>query len=251
MKILVTIKQVVDHNIKVRAKPSKDNVDIEYAKMSINPFDERAIEEAIRLKEQNIATEIIALSIGSEKVIEQLRVALAKGVDRAILVHSSQMLENIYIAKIIKQIYLKEKPQLILSGKQAIDDDAMEIPQMVAGMLDLPQIIAVSKLIIDNNKVIATKEIEQGQEMVSVYLPCVISTDLSINEPRFVKLPQLILARKKEIEIIPLDSLNIIHQNLLIINDYKDNDIKKNCNFLNNVEELAKLLKNETINNNV
>jgi len=209
MKILVSVKRVVDYNIKVRIKADGSDVDIDGVKMGVNPFDENAIEEAIRLKEKGIATEVIAVSLGTAANQDVLRHALAMGADRAILVESEPSLQPLQVAKILKSIVLREQPELILLGKQAIDDDAGQTGQMLAALLDYPQATFVSALEINGNEIVATREVDGGTETLALSLPAVVTADLRLNEPRFVKLPNLMMARKKAIETISPAALGI------------------------------------------
>jgi len=209
MKILVSVKRVVDYNIKVRIKADGSDVDIDGVKMGVNPFDENAIEEAIRLKEKGIATEVIAVSLGTAANQDVLRHALAMGADRAILVESEPSLQPLQVAKILKSIVLREQPELILLGKQAIDDDAGQTGQMLAALLDYPQATFVSALEINGNEIVVTREVDGGTETLALSLPAVVTADLRLNEPRFVKLPNLMMARKKAIETISPAALGI------------------------------------------
>ncbi len=243
MRILVGAKRVVDANVKVRVKADNSNVDIEHSKMSLNPFDENAIEEASKLKEAGIATEIIAVSIGNAKCIDTLRTALARGCDRAILVETNEVIEPLFVAKIFKEIVLKEKPDLILLGKQAIDDDANQVGQMLAGMLDYPQSTFISSLEIIDGKIRTVREIDNGTETLEVTLPAVLTADLYLNEPRFIKLPQLMLAKKKIIETIQLTDLNIEQRPTTRLLKAVDGEIKKKCTFIDSVDELVDILK--------
>ena len=246
IKIMVCAKRVVDANIKVRVKSDGSNVDIEHSKMSLNPFDENAIEEAVRIKEAGNASEIFAVSIGSEKCTDTLRTALARGCDRAILVRTSANIEPIHIAKTLKQIVLREKPDLILIGKQAIDDDANQVGQMLAAMLDYPQATFISKLELNGNKIIACRELDNGTESLEVTLPAVVTADLHLNEPRFVKLPQLMMAKKKTIEHIELADLGISTKPSTRLIKAMDGEIKKNCIMLEDCTQILKILNEVT-----
>ncbi len=209
MKLLVAIKRVVDYNIKVRAKADGSDVDIATVKMSINPFDEVAVEEALRLREAGIATEIVAVAVGTAQSQDVLRHALAMGVDRAILVETDAVTEPLATAKLLKAITQREQPQLILIGKQAIDDDAAETGQMLAALLNVGQGTFASKLELTSSHVTVTREISGGQEKVSLPLPAVITADLRLNEPRYVKLPNLMQAKKKPIETVKSSDLGV------------------------------------------
>lgn len=243
MKILVCAKRVVDPNVKVRVKTDHSDVDIEHSKMSLNPFDENAIEEAVKMKEAGKASEIVAVSIGSLKCEDTLRTALARGCDRAILVEAVENYEPINIAKILKAIYLKEQPNLIMLGKQAIDDDANQVTQMLAGMLDLPQATFASKVEIADNALVIRREIDGGTETIKVSLPAVVSADLYLNEPRFIKLPQLMQAKKKPIEKIAVAELGLeLSRRSRLIKVY-DGEVKKQCKQLASIDELINVIK--------
>jgi len=209
MKLLVAIKRVVDYNIKVRPKADGSDVDIATVKMSINPFDEVAVEEALRLKESGIATEIVAVAVGTAQSQDVLRHALAMGVDRAILIETDAVTEPLATAKLLKAVVQREQPQLTLIGKQAIDDDAAETGQMLAALLNVGQGTFASKLELTADRVVVTREISGGQEKVSLPLPAVITTDLRLNEPRYVKLPNLMQAKKKPIETLKSSDLAV------------------------------------------
>ena len=207
MKILVAIKRVQDYNVKVRPKSDGSDVDIEGIKMGINPFDENALEEALRLKEKELASEITVVSIGDEKNQDVLRHGLAMGANRAILVETNELLEPLGVAKVLKGLVDKEKPDLILLGKLALDSDAGQTGQMLAGLLDYPQGTFASKVDIENNKILVTREIDGGTNTLKMNIPAVLTADLRLNEPRFVKLPNLMMARKKTIEKIKASEL--------------------------------------------
>lgn len=209
MKILVAVKRVVDYNIKVRIKPDGSDVDIAGVKMGINPFDENAIEEAIRLKEKGVASEVVVVSIGTSANQDVLRHALAMGADRAILIESDSKLQPLTVAKLLKAMTLREQPQLIMLGKQAIDDDAGQAGQMLAALLDYPQGTFASALEVKGHEIIVTREVDGGTETLALALPAVITADLRLNEPRFVKLPNLMMARKKTIETTSSAELGI------------------------------------------
>ena len=200
MKALVAVKRVVDYNVKVRVKSDGSDVDIGNVKMSMNPFDEIAVEEAVRLKEAGKISEIVAVSLGEKKCEDTLRTALAMGADRAVHVETEAVLEPLAVAKLLKAVAEKEQPQLLLLGKQAIDDDANQTAQMLAALLNAPQATFASKVDLTADEVVAQREIDGGVEEVALKLPAVISTDLRLNEPRFVKLPNLMQAKKKPLE---------------------------------------------------
>ena len=209
MKVLVPVKRVVDYNVKVRVKSDHSGVDIANVKMSMNPFDEIAVEEATRLKEKGIVTEIIAVSCGVAQCQETLRTAMAIGADRAILVETTEELQPLAVAKLLKALVDKEQPQLIILGKQAIDDDANQVGQMLAALCDFPQATFASKVELSADKVIVTREIDGGAETLSLTLPAVITTDLRLNEPRYVTLPNIMKAKKKPLENLKPEDLGV------------------------------------------
>ena len=209
MKVLVPVKRVVDYNVKVRVKSDGSGVDIANVKMSMNPFDEIALEEAMRLKEAGKVTEIIAVSCGVLQSQETLRTAMAIGADRAILVETDVELQPLAVAKLLKAIADKEQPQLIILGKQAIDDDANQTGQMLAALLDWPQATYASKVEIDGDKVKVTREVDGGMEIVALTLPAIITTDLRLNEPRYVTLPNIMKAKKKTLDNIKPEDLGV------------------------------------------
>jgi electron transfer flavoprotein beta subunit len=209
MKVLVPVKRVVDFNVKVRVKADGSGVDTANVKMSMNPFDEIAVEEAVRLKEKGVATEIVAVSCGAAACQETLRTALAIGADRAILVETSAELQPLAVAKLLKAIAAKESPQLVIMGKQAIDDDANQTGQMLAALLDWPQATFASKVDIAEGKATVKREIDGGLETLSMPLPAVITTDLRLNEPRYATLPNIMKAKKKPLETITPEALGV------------------------------------------
>jgi len=209
MKILVPVKRVVDYNVKVRVKSDGSGVDIANVKMSMNPFDEIAVEEAVRLKEAGKATEIVAISCGVAQCQETLRTAMAIGADRAILVETDAELQPLAVAKILKALIDKEKPQLVLVGKQAIDDDANQTAQMLAALAGLPQATFASKMAVEGAAAQVTREVDGGLETISVNLPAVISVDLRMNEPRYVTLPNIMKAKKKPLETVKPADLGV------------------------------------------
>jgi len=209
MKVLVAVKRVVDYNVKVRVKSDQSGVDIANVKMSMNPFDEIAVEEAVRLKEAGLVSEVIAFSAGPQQCQETLRTALAIGADRAILLETDIELQPLAVAKLLQAIYQRENPQLIILGKQAIDDDSNQTGQMLAALLNLPQATFASKVSITDGKAQVTREVDGGLETVSIALPAVVTTDLRLNEPRYVTLPNIMKAKKKQLDIIKPDDLGI------------------------------------------
>jgi len=209
MKILTPIKRVVDFNVKVRVKPDGSGVDTANVKMSMNPFDEIAVEEAVRLKEKGVATEIVAITCGVAACQETLRTALAIGADRAILVETNVELQPLAVAKLLKAIVAKEQPQLVVLGKQAIDDDANQTGQMLAGLLNWPQATFASKIDIANGVATVKREVDGGLETLELKLPAVVTTDLRLNEPRYATLPNIMKAKKKPLETVTPDTLGV------------------------------------------
>jgi len=205
MKVLVPVKRVVDYNVKVRAKSDGSGVDIANVKMSMNPFDEIAVEEAVRLKEKGAVTEVIAVSCGVQQCQETLRTALAMGADRAILVQSDDELQPLAVAKLLN----KEQPGLVILGKQAIDDDCNQTGQMLAALADLPQATFASKIEIEGDSATVTREIDGGLERLKVKLPAVVTTDLRLNEPRYVTLPNIMKAKKKQLDVVKPGELGV------------------------------------------
>jgi len=209
MKILVSVKRVVDFNVKVRVKADGSGVETANVKMSMNPFDEIAVEEAVRLKEAGVATEIVAVSCGVAACQETLRTALAIGADRAILVETSEELQPLAVAKLLQAVCTKESPKLVILGKQAIDDDANQTGQMLAALLGAPQATFASKLKIEGEKACVTREVDGGLETISIKLPAVVTTDLRLNEPRYVTLPNIMKAKKKTLETLKPEALGV------------------------------------------
>ena len=209
MKILVPVKRVVDYNVKVRVKPDGSGVDTANVKMSMNPFDEIAVEEAVRLKERGIATEIVAVSCGAATCQETLRTALAIGADRAILVQSEAELQPLAVAKLLAAVVKRESPQLVILGKQAIDDDANQVGQMLAALLDWPQATFASKVEVADGKATVKREVDGGLETVEMALPAVVTTDLRLNEPRYATLPNIMKAKKKPLDTVKPDALGV------------------------------------------
>ena len=209
MKTLVSVKRVVDFNVKVRVKSDGTGVDIANVKMSMNPFDEIAVEEAVRLKEKGIATEVVAVSCGVTQCQETLRTAMAIGADRAILVETSEELQPLAVAKILKALVDKEQPQLVILGKQAIDDDNNQTGQMLAALANLPQATFASKVEVADGAAKVTREVDGGLETIQVKLPAVVTTDLRLNEPRYVTLPNIMKAKKKPLETLKPADLGV------------------------------------------
>jgi electron transfer flavoprotein beta subunit len=209
MKVIVAVKRVVDYNVKVRVKSDQSGIELANVKMSMNPFDEIAIEEAVRLKEKGGVTEIIAVSCGVTQCAETLRTAMAIGADRAILVETTAELQPLAVAKLLKALVDKEQPGLIILGKQAIDDDCNQTGQMLAALGDWPQATFASKVAIMDGKLNATREVDGGSEHLSLSLPAIITTDLRLNEPRYVTLPNIMKAKKKPLETLKPEDLGV------------------------------------------
>jgi electron transfer flavoprotein beta subunit len=209
MKVLVPVKRVVDYNVKVRVKSDGTGVDIANVKMSMNPFDEIALEEAMRLKEAGKVTEVIAVSCGVTQSQETLRTGMAIGADRAILVETSADLEPLAVAKLLKAVADKEQPQLIILGKQAIDDDSNQTGQMLAALLGWPQATFASKVVLEEGKVTVTREVDGGLETLALTLPAIVTTDLRLNEPRYVTLPNIMKAKKKPLDVLKPEDLGV------------------------------------------
>ena len=209
MKILVAVKRVVDYNVKIRVKSDHSGVDLANVKMSMNPFDEIAVEEAVRLKEAGVATEVVVVSAGPTQCQETLRTALAIGADRAILVEAEADLQPLAVAKILKALSEKEQAQIIILGKQAIDDDSNQTGQMLASLMDIPQATFASKVVVADGKASVTREVDSGLETIAITLPAVITTDLRLNEPRYVTLPNIMKAKKKALEVVKPEELGV------------------------------------------
>lgn len=248
MKILVAIKRVVDYNVKVHIKPDGSNVEIDGVKMSVNPFDENAIEEALKLKEKGVATEIVAVSLGTVANQDVLRHGLAMGADRAVLIESDEELQPLAVAKLLKALVEREQPGLVMLGKQAVDDDAGQTGQMLAALLNYPQATYVSALTVNGNEVVATREVDGGTETIGLNLPAVITADLRLNQPRFVKLPNLMMARKKPIETIKAADLGVDTKPRLQLLKVSEPPARKAGIKVSNVQELlTKLREHEGI----
>ncbi len=245
MKILVPVKRVVDYNVKVRVKPDGSGVDTMNVKMSMNPFDEIAIEEAVRLKEKGIATEIIAVSCGVTACQETLRTALALGADRAILVETDTELQPLGVAKLLAAIALKEQPQFVILGKQAIDDDANQTGQMLAALLDWPQATYASKVDIAEGAVTVKREVDGGFETVQMKLPAIVTTDLRLNEPRYATLPNIMKAKKKPMETTSPATLGVDVTPRLTTLKVVEPPKRKGGGKVADVQELVAKLRNE------
>jgi len=242
---MVPIKRVVDFNVKVRVKADGSGVDTANVKMSMNPFDEIAIEEAVRLKEKNVATEIVVVSCGTSACQETLRTALAIGADRAILVDTNADLQPLAVAKLLKAIVLKEQPQVVILGKQAIDDDANQTGQMLAALLEWPQATFASKLDIANGIATVKREVDGGLETLEIKLPAIVTTDLRLNEPRYATLPNIMKAKKKPLETLTAEALGVDIAPHLTILKVVEPPKRRGGGKVADVAELVAKLRNE------
>ena len=245
MKVLVPVKRVVDYNVKVKAKSDETGVDLANAKMSLNPFCEIAIEEAVRLKEAGNAEEVIAVSVGTSASQEQLRTSLALGADRAILVETEIEVEPLGVAKILKEVVNKENPDLIILGKQAIDDDSNQTGQMLASLLGIAQGTFASEVNISEGSVEVTREIDGGLQTVNLNLPAIVTTDLRLNEPRYASLPNIMKAKKKPLETITTDDLGVDASPRLTTLKVANPPEREAGVKVESVDELVDKLKNE------
>jgi len=245
MKALVPVKRVVDYNVKIRVKADKSGVDVANVKMSMNPFDEIACEQAIRLKEAGVATEIVAVSAGEPKAQETLRTALAMGADRAILIESADELQPLAVAKLLAAVVRKEEPQLVVMGKQAIDDDSNQTGQMLAALLGWPQATFVSRLKIEGGKIEASREVDEGLETISLSLPAVVTADLRLNEPRYASLPNIMKAKKKPLDVIKPADLGVDVAPRLQYVQVEEPAARKAGVKVGSVQELVQKLKSE------
>lgn len=245
MKILVACKRVVGPYVKIRVKSDKTGIETSNVKMAMNPFDEIAVEESLRLRESGQATEVVAVSIGTDASQETLRHALALGVDRALLVKTDQTLDSIHIAKILKKILEEEKPDLVLMGKQSIDGDNNQTPQMLAGLFNWPQATNASKLTLTNSHVGVIREIDGGLETLQLALPAVVSVDLRLNEPRYASLPNIMKAKSKPLKVLDLASLNIpLNQRVQVV-EVNAPKAREGGVMLKSVDELLDKLQHE------
>lgn len=250
MKILVPVKRAVDYNVKIRVKADQSGIELANVKMSVNPFDEIAIEEAVRLKERGVATEVIAVSIGPEKAQEQLRTAMAIGADRGILVQTDAPIdlggvEPLAVAKTLKALIDKEQPNLVIMGKQSIDDDSNQTGQMLAALLGWPQGTFASKLEISGDKANVTREVDGGLETVALKLPAIVTTDLRLNEPRYAKLPDIMKAKKKQLDVFSPTDLGVDYTSRLSIVKVTEPPVRQGGIKVASVDELIDKLKNE------
>ena len=245
MKVIVAVKRVIDFNVKVRVKPDRSGVETANVKMSMNPFDEIGVEEAVRLKEAGKATELVALSMGPQACQETIRTALAMGADRGIHVLSDADLQPLAVAKLLKAIVGKEQPRLVILGKQAIDDDSNQTGQMLAALLGWAQATFASKLTVEGDKAQVTREIDGGLETVEVKLPAVVTTDLRLNEPRYASLPNIMKAKKKPIEQTTPEALGVDVAPRLVTLKVEEPPKRQGGRKVGSVQELVDKLKNE------
>lgn len=245
MKVLVPVKRVVDYNVKIRVKSDKTGVDLANVKMSMNPFDEISVEEAVRLKEAGIATEVIAVSVGPQQAQETIRTALAMGADRGILVKTDAEVEPLGVAKILKELVAAESPDLVIVGKQAIDDDSNQTGQMLAGLLGWSQATFASEVAIDGGKAKVTREIDGGLQTIEVSMPAIITSDLRLNEPRYASLPNIMKAKKKPIDEKTVEELGVDIAPRLTTLEVTEPPAREAGIKVETVEELVSKLKNE------
>jgi electron transfer flavoprotein beta subunit len=244
MKILVGIKRVVDYNVRIRVKPDGSGVDTDGVKMSINPFDEIALEEALRIREAGLADEVIVVSLGGKECQQQLRTGLAMGADRAIQIDSGEQLQPLTIARAFLKVIEKEQPGMVILGKQAIDRDNSQTAQMVAALWGRPQATFASQMSLSGDTATVTREVDAGLETIEVDLPAVISVDLRLNEPRFVKLPDIMKAKRKPLDVISMDELGVSPENDLEISHYTPPPARGKGIMVEDTAQLVAELKN-------
>ncbi len=245
MKILVPVKRVIDYNVKVRVKPDNSGVELSNVKMSMNPFDEIAVEQALRIKEASQADEVIAISVGVQEAQDTIRTALAMGADRGILVKTEHDVEPLSVAKILKSIIEKESPGLVILGKQAIDDDCNQTGQMLSALLDWPQSTFVSNLELNDKKIISVREVDGGLEHIQCSLPAIVTVDLRLNEPRYASLPNIMKAKRKPLEELTPQDLGVDIKKRLEVLKVEDPPSREAGVILGSVDELVDKLKNE------
>jgi len=245
MKILVPVKRVIDYNVKVRVKPDNSGVELANVKMSMNPFDEIAVEQALRIKEASQADEVIAISVGVQEAQDTIRTALAMGADRGILVKTEQDIEPLSVAKILKSIIEKESPGLVILGKQAIDDDCNQTGQMLSALIDWPQSTFVSNLELNDKKIVSVREVDGGLEHIQCSLPAIVTVDLRLNEPRYASLPNIMKAKRKPLEELSPQDLGVDIKKRLEVVKVEDPPSREAGVILGSVDELVDKLKNE------
>lgn len=245
MKILVPVKRVVDYNAKIRVKPDGSGIEMDNVKMSMNPFDEIAVEEAVRQKEAGAASEVVAVSCGVEKSQDTLRNAMAIGADRGILVKTDAVLQPLAVARLLVKLVEKEQPDIVILGKQATDDDANQTGQMLAALLDWPQATSVFRLAMRDGKAVVTREIDDGEETLELELPAVITADLRLNEPRYVTLPNMMKAKKKTIDVTTPDELGVSVESNLKTLKVSEPAVRSEVQMVPDITTLVSRLKNE------
>ena len=245
MKLLVAVKRVIDYNVQIRVKSDLTGVEMDNVKMSMNPPDENAVEEAIKLKDSGVATEVVVVSIGHEKCQDTIRSAMAMGADRGILIKTDVSIEPLAVAKILKAIVEKEQPDMVLLGKQAIDDDSNQTGQMLSALLNWPQGCFISKLGIHDKTITITREIDEGLEHLEIQLPAVVTCDLRLNEPRFASLPNIMKAKKKPLDVIAIENLEIDISPRVKFLKVEEPPVRKGGVMVADVKELIQKLKYE------
>ena len=245
MKVLVTVKRVVDYNVKVRAKADGSDVDLNNVKMAINPFCEIAVEEAVRLKEAGVATEVVAVSVGAKQCQEQIRTALALGADRGIHVETDGLVEPLVVAKLLKGVVGKEEPQLVIMGKQSIDGDNNQTGQMLGALTNMPQGTFASEVVVDGDKVNVTREVDAGMQTIALSLPAIVTTDLRLNEPRYASLPNIMKAKKKPLDVITPADLGVEVTSHITQLSVEPPAERQAGIIVDSVEQLVDKLKNE------
>lgn len=245
MKIIVGVKRVLDYNVKARVKADKSGIELANVKMSMNPFDEIAVEEALRIKEAGNADEVIAVSIGSSQSQETIRTALAMGADRGILIETDELLQPLAIAKIFKHLVEKEQPGLVILGKQAIDDDSNQTGQMLSALTGMSQATFASKVEFDADHLKVTREVDSGLESIKVQMPAIITADLRLNEPRYAKLPNIMKAKKKPLEVVPVADTGVDVSSGLSVLEVNEPPKREAGIIVNSVAELVDKLRNE------
>jgi len=245
MKILVGVKRVLDYNVKARVKADKSGIELDNVKMSMNPFDEIAVEEALRIKEAGNADEVVVLSIGTKKSEETIRTGLAMGADRGILIETDELLEPLAIAKLFKHVIEKEAPGMVVLGKQAIDGDNNQTAQMLAALTGMAQATFASKVVVEGDTLKVTREVDAGLETISVKSPAIISTDLRLNEPRYAKLPNIMKAKKKPLEVIPVADTGVDTSSGLSVVEVNEPPQREAGVIVSSVAELVDKLRNE------
>ncbi len=245
MKVLVTVKRVVDYNVKVRAKADGSDVDLNNVKMAINPFCEIAVEEAVQLKEAGVATEVVVVSVGAKQCQEQIRTALALGADRGIHVEIDGVVEPLVVAKLLKGVVDKEEPQLVIMGKQSIDGDNNQTGQMLGALTNMPQGTFASEVVVDGDKVNVTREVDAGMQTIALSLPAIITTDLRLNEPRYASLPNIMKAKKKPLDVVTPADLGVEVTSHITQLSVEPPAERQAGIIVDSVEELVDKLKNE------